>query len=281
MTKNSAAIEETEHSTNAHSKEITGFVPTQDELIHLVKHWVRKAIDDEYFIFWGQCYGSSYLRCIDFDWERISEIAQILGEEETNKAVRKGYEEAAQDFERSDWIVFRYGTKEERTAYQDKGGQCLSDFECGVAEEIACKVVQRVFRDGTPEQQQAFIKDELARYARKLRNYKRASQHVVEIFGIHFPDELRSLVLTTGADDPNPQPNGFFGTLSIAQRMFPYPRSAWSATNRSPGTRFFTLTLLYPASRNWRMSSSSAGKRPAPRVVAPQRFSASAPTPPP
>jgi hypothetical protein len=91
-------------------------------------------------IFWDQCYGSSDLRCIDFDWKRINEIAQIRGEEETNKAVRKGYEEAAQDFERSDWIVFRYGTEEERTAYQGKGGQCLSDFECGVAEEIACKV---------------------------------------------------------------------------------------------------------------------------------------------
>jgi len=25
------------------------------------------------------------------------------------------------------------------------------------------------------------------------------------------------LVLSTGVDDPNPQPNGFFGTLSIEQ----------------------------------------------------------------
>lgn len=41
MTKSSAAIKGTGHSTNAHSEEITGFVPTQDELIHLVKHWVR------------------------------------------------------------------------------------------------------------------------------------------------------------------------------------------------------------------------------------------------
>jgi hypothetical protein len=105
-----------------------------------------------------------------FRLETDKRIAQIRGEEETNKAVRKRYEEAAQDFERSDWIVFRYGTEEERTAYQGKGGQCLSDFECGVAEEIACKVVQRVFRDGASEQQQALIKDELARYARRDRS---------------------------------------------------------------------------------------------------------------
>jgi len=96
MTKNSAAITDTQHSTNAYGKEITDLVPTKGELIHLVKHWVRKAIDDEYFIFWGQCVSNSDLRDIDFDWNRVNEIAQILGEEETNKAVRKGYEEAAQ-----------------------------------------------------------------------------------------------------------------------------------------------------------------------------------------
>jgi hypothetical protein len=58
---------------------------TKDEVIHLVKYWVKKAIDDRYFIFWGQCFGSSDLRRIDFDWQRVDEIAQILGKEETDK----------------------------------------------------------------------------------------------------------------------------------------------------------------------------------------------------
>jgi hypothetical protein len=195
----------------------TDFVPTQDELIHLVKHWVREAIDDRYFIFWGQCFGSSDLRRIDLDWQRVNEIAQILGEAETDKAVKKAYEEAAKDFKQSDWIVFRYGTQEERTSYQSNGGQGLRDFEPGVAEEIASKVVQRVFRDGTPEQQQALIKDELARYAQKLRGYKRGPHHIVEVFGIYFPAELRRLITSVGVADPDPQPNSFFGTLSIEQ----------------------------------------------------------------
>jgi hypothetical protein len=195
----------------------TNFVPTQDELIHLVKYWVKKAVDDRYFIFWGQCFGSSDLRRIDLDWQRVNEIAQILGEAETDKAVKKAYKETAQDFKQSDWIVFRYGTQEEQTSYQDNGGQGLSDFKCGIAEEIACKVVERVFRDGAPEQQQALIKDELARYARKLRGYKRGPQHVVEVFGIYFPAELRRLIASIGVADPDPQPNGFFGTLSIEQ----------------------------------------------------------------
>jgi hypothetical protein len=158
------------------------------------------------------CFGSSNLRRIDLDWIRVNEIAQILGEEETTKAVEKAYEETAQDFEQSDWIVFRYGTHEERAAYQDKGGECLSHFECEVADEMARKVVQRVLRDGAPEQQQAFLKAELARYARKLHSYKRGSRSVVEIFGIYFPAELRRFV-----DEPHPRPNGGFGSFSIEQ----------------------------------------------------------------
>ena len=78
-------------------------------------------------------------------------------------------------------------------------------------------MVQRVFREGAPEQQQALIKDELARYARKLFSYRPGPQHIVEIFGIYFPTELRRLILSIGVADPNPQPNGFFGTLSIEQ----------------------------------------------------------------
>jgi hypothetical protein len=213
MTEHSNAITATQHST----KEVAGFVPLQSELIHLVKYWVKKAIDDRYFIFWGQCFGSSDFRAIDRDWERVNEIAQILGEAETNKAVKTAYEEVAQDFDQCDWIVFRYGTGKEQTVYQNKGGQGLSHFKRGEAEEIACKVVQRVFHKGTPEAQQALMKDELARYATKLHSYKRGCRHVVEIFGISFPSELRRLIVNTGVDDPDPEQNGFFEAITIEQ----------------------------------------------------------------
>lgn len=80
----------------------------------------------------------------------------------------------------------------------------------------ARKVVQRVFRDGVPEQQLALIKDELARYAKKLHGYKRGWRHVVEVFGVSFPSEVRSLILSTG-DVPNPQPSETVATISIEQ----------------------------------------------------------------
>jgi len=214
MRKNTAPIKETQPSTRDHKKEVAAFVPTQDELSCLVKYWVRRAIDGEYFIFWDQCFGTSDLRAIDFDWNRVNEIAQILGTEKTDKAVTEAFEEEAQTFERHNWIVFRYGTEEERAAYQDLGVG-FQDFEYGVAEEMARRVVQRVFRNGVPEQQQALIKDELARYAKKLKSYKRGPHDVIEISGISFPAELRNLVLSTGVDDP--QPSCRFGTLSIEQ----------------------------------------------------------------
>jgi hypothetical protein len=214
MTKNSGANTDAQHSTNANGKEIIGFVPTKGELIHLAKYWVGKAIDDDYFIFWGQCYGSSDFRRIDFYWERVNEIAQILGKEETDKAVTKAYEETALEYEREDWIVCRYGTNDERRAYQDRGGQCLSDFAPGEAEQIAQRVVQRVFREGTSEEQQALLRDELSRYAKRLYSYNRG-RDVVEIFGICFPRQLRSLIPSKGVDVANPQPNETVRTINI------------------------------------------------------------------
>ena len=77
MTKNANAIMDTQDSPD--------FVPTHGELIQLVKYWVTEAIDDEYFIFAGQCFSSSDFRRIDSDWNRVNEIAKILGEEQTDR----------------------------------------------------------------------------------------------------------------------------------------------------------------------------------------------------
>jgi hypothetical protein len=59
------------------------------------------------------------------------------------------------------------------------------------------------------------LRDELARHARKLYSYKRGCRHDLEIFGISFPSELRSLIPSTGVGVPNPQPNETVGTIRI------------------------------------------------------------------
>ncbi len=147
----------------------------------------------------------------------MDEIGKILGKEETEKAISEAYEEEAQRGDPNDWIVFRYGNWEEVRAYEDKGGQCFLDFEPGVAEEIASKVIERVFRDGSPAQQEALLKEELRRCAGKLKaNYP---HHVIEIFGIHFPSALKPLVLGAGVTDPDPghNTNTFFKDITLEQ----------------------------------------------------------------
>jgi hypothetical protein len=201
------------------SKEgVHAFVPTRDELAQLAKHWAGEAISDEFEIFWGQCCGGSDWQQINNYWGRVDEIGKILGKEETEKAIGEAYEDEAQRFaDASDWIVFRYGTSEEARAYEDGGGQCFLDFEPGVAEAITSKVIERVFRDGSPSDQEALLKEELRRCASKLKaNYP---HHIIEIFGIHFPSALKPLVLGAGVADPDPgrDTNTFFKDLTIKE----------------------------------------------------------------
>ena len=149
--------------TNVASQQPIGFVPTPDELAVLVKHWVNQAIDDEYFIFWGQCFSVSDLDQIDFDWNRVHEIEKMLGHEATRTAIEEAYSQAAQDLDRNHWIVFRYGTHEEQAAYQEVVRQCVQDCQDGIADRLASQVVKRVLREGTAEQQTSLLKEEVKR----------------------------------------------------------------------------------------------------------------------
>jgi len=195
------------------------FVATPDELIVLVKHWVNRAIKDRYFLFWGQCFGSSDLRRIDLDWKRVNEIAKVLGDELTRTAVEEAYQQAAQHYDRNDWIVFLFGTQEEEEAYQNIGGQFLEEFPEGVADRLASQVAARVFREGPEKKQMSLLKTELKRHSTKFCRLKNDAGHIVEIFGIIFPSEIKSLILSTGIDDPEPNPrsNTFFKAITLEQ----------------------------------------------------------------
>jgi len=191
------------------------FVPTPEELAVLVSYWVKDAIRVKYFIFWGQCYGGCEIREISFDWERVNEIAKVLGNEATDRAVEGAYLRAAQDYNRNDWIVFCYGTHQEKKGYQKIGGQGLDDFDAGVADRLASQVLERVFREGTAEQQMCLLETELRRYSTKLRAIKDRSGHLIQIFGIYFPAELKRLVLGVGVEDADSKWG--FNTLTLEQ----------------------------------------------------------------
>lgn len=71
---------------------------------------------------------------------------------------------------------------------------------------------------GTPEAQESVLKSQLTQYAYKLHSYKHGPRHVIQVFGIFFPSELRGLVLSTGVDDPGmSQGDTFFSALTLEQ----------------------------------------------------------------
>jgi hypothetical protein len=201
----------------ANKEGIRAFVPTPDELAQLVKYRAAEAIEDEFLIFWGKACSGSDSRRIEAYWGRVNEIGKILGKAETGKAIAVAYEEAAQRGDANAWIVFRYGNAEEARAYEDAGGQCFLDFEPGVAEDIASKVIERVFREGSPANQEALLKEELRRCAGKLK--AKYPHHIIEIFGTFFPSSLKPLVLSAGIGDPDPgeNTNTFFKDLTIEE----------------------------------------------------------------
>jgi len=212
------SLDEWRKATATENRKAFPFGLTPDELAVLVKHWVNKAIDDEYLIFWGQCFGSSDLWDIHLDWKRVNEISDVLGDEATRKAVEEAYQQAAQDFDHNHWIVFRYGTREEQDAYQEMGGQFLEEFEDGAADRLASQVVKRVFREGPEKKQISLLKTELKRHSTTLNHLKSGPRHIIELFGVRFPAEVKRLVLSIGIEDAGPNsPNTFFKSLTLEQ----------------------------------------------------------------
>jgi hypothetical protein len=187
------SLDEWRKATATENRKAFPFGLTPDELAVLVKHWVNKAIDDEYLIFWGQCFGSSDLWDIHLDWKRVNEISDVLGDEATRKAVEEAYQQAAQDFDHNHWIVFRYGTREEQDAYQEMG-------------------------EGPEKKQISLLKTELKRHSTTLNRLKSGPRHIIELFGVRFPAEVKRLVLSIGIEDAGPNsPNTFFKSLTLEQ----------------------------------------------------------------
>ena len=86
--------------------EVSGFIPTRQELIQLVKYWAKMKIDVEYFMYVHQQTGSDLLSEKSFAEYRIGRIAKILGDDEANKAVQEAYTEFGGDQDKQLWDKF-------------------------------------------------------------------------------------------------------------------------------------------------------------------------------
>ena len=70
------------------------FVPTRDELLHIVKHWRRTVLADDFFRFYSGQISGGDSRKAAFAGNRINSIASLLGDESVDRA----YEEAEKEF---------------------------------------------------------------------------------------------------------------------------------------------------------------------------------------
>ena len=195
------------------SQNTSGFVATESELIILVKEWTKRVIRDQYWWFIAAFNGLREVYAAIEKWQRVHEIGRTLGDELTRQAVDEAIAEEAQNFDRNAWIVFHYGNEDEHLQFNaTRIGEV--EFDPVPAAAVAAKVVERVFRDSSPEDQEALLKEELRRYATKLERFIAARSSggdyerylTVELFGINFPAALKMLVSSTGAGDPDPNP---------------------------------------------------------------------------
>ena len=75
------------------STEVPNFEPTEHELLLLVKHWAREALDTARFWFqWEQGISATEARLHDFARRRINRIARAIGDDVVRKAVDEVYE---------------------------------------------------------------------------------------------------------------------------------------------------------------------------------------------
>jgi hypothetical protein len=100
--------------------EIPEFIPTQHELLELVKYWTKVALGIEFLWFCYESPGSSDIRLRPFAYRRINRIAKCLGDAVVGRAFTDAREEFAKTVDARAWRIFRHGTPEEQAAFRNE-----------------------------------------------------------------------------------------------------------------------------------------------------------------
>jgi hypothetical protein len=102
------------------AEELHGLVPTRRELCVLVKYWMTKVIDYDFWLFCYHQTSSSGSRRSAFGSRRIDRIAAFLGEDGVKRAIDEAYEEFGRQHNSEAWRIFLHGTEEELRAFRAK-----------------------------------------------------------------------------------------------------------------------------------------------------------------
>ena len=99
---------------------VPDFEPTDYELLLLVKHWERVALDIRFFWFlWAQV-SRTETRQLLLAKHRIDRIAQAIGDNVLRKAVDEVWERYGKKVDPRAWEIFLRGDRKEIDAYQDE-----------------------------------------------------------------------------------------------------------------------------------------------------------------
>lgn len=90
---------------------VHSYISDREELIELLKYWVECALDMDFFIHWGSCFGSSDLRESDHAWLKVDQIAHILGHD-GDAAVGEAMGEFKLKVGKRTWAMFRSGDRD-------------------------------------------------------------------------------------------------------------------------------------------------------------------------
>jgi hypothetical protein len=145
--------------------EVPAFVPTRYELIQVVKHWTKVALDLDFWCFVHLASGSREIRLIPFAHRRIARIAECLGDAVVGQACREVEEEFAEKVDARAWQVFRHGTPEEQRAFEDERARELSGDDVLLSNEnpqIDEYAQGRTAGDGGSDQARDDVEDEIS-----------------------------------------------------------------------------------------------------------------------
>ena len=92
--------------------------PLPSELRHLLKFWIRVALDIEYYRFLTGNLDACDADCIRLAWARVDAIRKVLGAEAVDDALEEVRDELGQYEDPRYWNIFWDGTLTEQEAAQ-------------------------------------------------------------------------------------------------------------------------------------------------------------------
>jgi len=100
--------------------EIPNYIPTREEIIQIVKYWIKEVLEVQYYQFVTGAHSGSDWRLISFARNQGDHITEVLGIEAMDQAINEVYAKFGEKQEKRIWNIFLNGTKEQRDAVVDE-----------------------------------------------------------------------------------------------------------------------------------------------------------------